>query len=176
MQFWWKRGKLEKHPVVRFIVNLVLFILAILLFMILYSKLKTNLIFAIGITVLMLGFPLLQRHGRMMLEKERVIAIYQFKNDQKINVSTKKIVIAYIEMFVFWWILLILAFLPPWPSAWAILFFPTLVIYTLQIFLWAHTWEDLDYKMRYYYLLHFLISVNCIVISLVLKTLFFPIE
>ena len=174
MEFWWKKSFLQKHPIIRIIVNLVLFLVSVALFYYLYIKFRTNLIVAIAITVLLIGIPLLQRYGRALLEKERVVAIYQLKNDQKTSINRKRIVLAYIEMFMFYWILLFLAFLPPWPSAWAVLFFPTVVIYGLQILLWSYTWEDFDYKMRYYYLIHLAISVFCIVLSLTIKTIFIP--
>ena len=176
MEFWWKKSFLQRHPVIRIIVNIVLFLVAASLFYYMYMKLRSNLIVAIAITVLLTGIPLLQRYGRNVLEKERVIAIYQLQNDQKININRKKIAICYIEMFMFYWILLFLAFLPPWPHAWSVVFFPTIVIYSLHIFLWAHTWEDFDYKMRYYYLLHFVISAFCILLSLTIKTIFIPYE
>lgn len=176
MKVWWKKSFLERHPILRIILNITLFIIAIVIAAYLYIRYRANLIVGSIWMFFVFCIPLLQRHGREELEKERVIAIYQFQNDQKINVNRKKIFISYIEMFIFYWILLFLAFLPPWPQAWAAIFFPTLLVYTLQIFMWAPTWDDFDYKMRYYYLIHFVVSVLCILLSLILKTILFPIE
>lgn len=176
MEFWWKNRnpKNKKELIIRIITTALIVILAIIFLMLFFSLSTLFLISALISTLIF--FPLLQRHGRNMLEKERVIAISQFKNDMKVKINTRKVFFGYFEMFIVCWLILILAFLPPWPHAWAILFFPVVILYFSQIVAYAPTWEDFGYKMHRYYLLHLVISVLCIVLSLTIKTIFIPIE
>lgn len=129
------------------------------LFTYLYTFLKNGVFIIIAFTFCCIFFPFLMRHGLKNLNKQLLEVQALLSRNIKINYDYEKILSAFAEILLLFWLIVPAIYLIPANILNAAVLIPVSVfIFIVEVKL-SQTWEDFGFKKRYYWLINVAIYI-----------------